>query len=411
MAEKRFSHLFFPGPPEQRDDYSSPRRGGESPRLRAQDRLTHAAHVRLRLEEAWRRAENLAAVAHADRSAVYLEFSSEPGFDLVIKSLEHQRSGIRLLNVKQVGAEGNEITRATVLVPRSQSGYFLRKATAYADEDNRPKRDGTTTPKNAPLINSIGDIRAAVVESFWQDARNRLPDETANWIEVWLSSEDLHSIERFESLCERLRLQVGEGRLTFPERTVILVQANRAQLGELIEQSDDIAEFRAAREVATFFIEQENADQVGWMEDLLGRSDFREVDQIVVLVLDHGVNNGHRLLEPVLPDVDCHAVHPEWGTNDDHGHGTLMAGTAAYGDILEALSDNRPMIIRHGIESAKILPPPPEENPKRLWGHFTSQGVSRAEIQAPHRTRIICMAVTSEDYPTLGRANLVVGTD
>ena len=26
---------------------------------------------------------------------------------------------------------------------------------------------------------------------------------------------------------------------------------------------------------------------------------------------------------------DCHAVMPEWGTNDDHGHGTLMAGTAA----------------------------------------------------------------------------------
>jgi hypothetical protein len=401
MAEKRFSHLFLPGPPEQRDDYSSPRRGGKNPRLRAQDRRTHAAHVRLRLEEAWRRAEHRAAVVHADRTALYLEFSSEPGFDLVIKSLENQRSGIRLLNVKRV--DEDEVTRATVLVPRSQSGYFLRKANAYANEDNRPKKDGTITPKNAPLINSIGDIRAAVVESFWQDTPTGLPGETANWVEVWLSSEDLRAIERFEALCERLQLQVGEGRLIFPERTVILVLASRAQLGELIEQSDDIAEFRAAREVATFFIEQENADQVGSMQDLLRRSDFREIDQIVILVLDHGVNNGHRLLQPLLPDVDCHAVHPEWGTNDDHGHGTLMAGTAAYGDILDALTNNTPLIIRHGLESAKILPPPPEENPKRLWGYFTSQGISRAEIQAPHRKRIICMAVTSEDSSTLGR--------
>jgi hypothetical protein len=66
-----------------------------------------------------------------------------------------------------------------------------------------------------------------------------------------------------------------------------------------------------------------------------------------------------------------------------------MAGTAAFGDLLDCVINNRPVVIRHGLESAKILPPPPETNPKRLWGYFTSQGVSRAEIQAPHRTRII----------------------
>ena len=80
-----------------------------------------------------------------------------------------------------------------------------------------------------------------------------------------------------------------------------------------------------------------------------------------------------------------------------------MAGTAAYGDLLDSITNNRPLVVRHGLESAKILPPPPEANPKRLWGHFTSQGVSLAEIQAPHRTRIICMAVTSEEEPTKGR--------
>ena len=231
----------------------------------------------------------------------------------------------------------------------------------------------------------------------------RLPGEAANWVEVWLSSEDLGVIERFESLCKTRNVQMGEGRLTFPERTVMLVLANRPQLAELIEHSEDVAKFRAAREVATFFIEEENRDQVQWVEDLRRRSDFQNVDQIVVLVLDHGVNNGHRLLEPVLRAVDCHAVNAAWGTHDDHGHGTLMAGTAAYGDLLDLITSNRPLKIRHGLESVKILPPPPETNPKRLWGHFTSQGVSRAEIQAPHRTRIICMAVTSEEEPTRGR--------
>ena len=404
MAGERFSHLFLPGPSDTREDYSSPRQGGDGPRLRAQDRPRHALYVQQKLEEAWRTAIDRQAVAHAERQGVYLEFSSEPGFDLYLKSLESRQSGIRLLNVRKDGPEGSEITRATVFVPQSKSGHFIRKVVAYANEDNPPKKDGSTTPKNADLINSIGDVRSAILESsFWQDGYDRIPGDAPDWIEVWLSSEDLAVIEKFDTLCRERHIQLGEGRITFPERTVMLVLANRTQLNELIEHSDSIAEFRAAREVATFFIEQENRDQVEWVDDLLRRSEVQDVDQIVVLVLDHGVNNGHRLLEPVLPDEDCHAVNPDWGTNDHDGHGTLMAGTAAYGDLLECIEGTVPIVIRHGLESAKILPPPPETNPKRLWGYFTSQGVSRAEIQAPHRKRIICMAVTSEDEPTRGR--------
>ena len=121
------------------------------------------------------------------------------------------------------------------------------------------------------------------------------------------------------------------------------------------------------------------------------------------MILDHGVNNGHRLLQPILADEDCHTVKAEWGIADDHGHGTLMAGTAAYGDLLEALQSEGAIVVRHGLESAKILPPGEEQNQKRLWGYFTAQGISRAEIQASHRARIICMAVTSEDESTRGR--------
>src|SRR5215470_13329160 len=121
MPGETYAHLFLPGPSESRDDYSNPRRGGEGPRLRAQDRPVHAAHVRQKLEEAWTTATDRQAVAHADRQGVYLEFASEPGFDLYLKSLEARRSGIRLLNVKTEGTGENEITRATVYIPQSKS--------------------------------------------------------------------------------------------------------------------------------------------------------------------------------------------------------------------------------------------------------------------------------------------------
>lgn len=54
MADTRFSHLFIPSPSDSRNDYRSPRRGGDGPRLRAQDRPAHAEQVRHALEMAWK---------------------------------------------------------------------------------------------------------------------------------------------------------------------------------------------------------------------------------------------------------------------------------------------------------------------------------------------------------------------
>lgn len=374
MPNQRYPHIFLPGPSRSRDDYSSPRRGGGGPRLRPQDRPTHAANVRTALKNPWRQAEERQAVAHSSRQGVYLEFSSEPGFDLNLKSLESRQAGIKLLNVQTEGQHEDEaVTRATVFIPHEKSAHFLQKAIAYATQDNPQKADGSTTPKNAPLIDSIGDVRAAILESsFWQDSPAKLPGDSPEWVEAWLSSEDLEVIERFIGICRELGIELGEGSLSFPERTVRLILANRSQLESLIEHSDSIAEFRHARAVATFFIEQDNAEQTEWVSELLGRSTVQNSSNTCILVLDHGVNNGHRLLQPLLTEEDCHAVISDWGTGDDHGHGTLMAGTAAYGDLTFCLESNTSQVLRHTLESAKILPPPPEENPRKLWGHFTA---------------------------------------
>ena len=89
------------------------------------------------MRAAWQAGQQRQAVAHADRNGVYLEFYSEPGFDLALKSLEAWKSGIRLLNVRKEGSGAQETTRATVYVPREKSAYFLRRVTAYANEQTR----------------------------------------------------------------------------------------------------------------------------------------------------------------------------------------------------------------------------------------------------------------------------------
>jgi len=73
-----------------------------------------------------------------------------------------------------------------------------------------------------------------------------------------------------------------------------------------------------------------------------------------------------------------------------------MAGTALYEDLVLALLSPDSIRIPYCLESAKIIPPPPESNPKHLWGHITAQGVARAEIQAPERKRVVCLAITND---------------
>lgn len=403
MSSRRFPHLQI-APSEQHTGYTNPRGGPGEPRPPYRERASHGAIIQTKLKEAVEKCADRHAATHVENKGIYLEFTSEPGFDLRIKSLEDKRGGIKLLNVHKVGSKDELTTRATVFIPQSKTSHFLEKATVYLTEDNKPKKDGTSTPKNAALIESITDVRAAILESaFWQDKPERIPDTVPDWVEVWLSTEDTAAIANFRNTCSKLDVTIGDGQIDFPERVVLLILANREQLEALIEHSEYIAEFRAAREVATFFTEQSNEDQTQWVDELLARTSFDNAHDIAVLVLDHGVNNGHRLLEPILDDIDCHSADPTWATNDHNGHGTLMAGTAAYGDIQEQLESISSITIRHSLESAKILPPPPDRTPKKLWGDMTQRGVARAEIQAPTRKRIICMAITSSDEETGGR--------
>ena len=161
--------------------------------------------------------------------------------------------------------------------------------------------------------------------------------------------------------------------------------------------SDDIAEYRRAKETASFWLEIRNADQSEWADDLQNRVHCPTDPDVAICILDTGVNNGHPLLSPLLSDDDCFSVNEEWGTFDHNKHGSLMAGIAGYGDLEACLESGSEIEINHCLESVKILPVPPKETEPDLWGDVTARGISFAEIQKPLRKRIICMAVSAKD--------------
>ncbi len=386
------------------------KKGGDQPPRPPRDRAVHSASLKQQLKAVWTMATNEQAVHHTDRNGVFIEVRSEPGYDLLTKSLESLRSGnpsdwTRLLNVRRESVLANDdhtqqdVVYATIFVPNSKKELFFNQIDKYATEENSK----TGSPKNAALLESISSIRKALeIESFWQDEKGLVPADAPEWCEVWLSSDRDDVIQRFEDLIALQQINAKPGSIKFPDRAVKLVHVNRDQLEAISRASDDVAEYRRAKETAAFWLGLDNKAQAEWVASILDMLSVEPNPDTAVCILDTGVNRGHPLLSPVLAEVDCTSFDPRWGAHDHDKHGTLMAGVGAYNNLQELLLHNEGIVLRHCLESVKILPPNGANEPN-LWGHITAQSLYKAEIQAPDRKRIACMAVTSADTRDQGR--------
>lgn len=395
----KLPHIVLPDQPETRlytSTASAPIEKTVIPRNRAQ----HGQYLQSQFTAAWEESQRSQLALVGARNGVYLEFISDPDAELVTKSLEDMRSKeIRLLNVrKEKNASGQLITLATVYVSNQKRKYFAKKLDEYLSQ-NTDKGN----PKHQDLVASISDIRSALlVDSFWTDTNAPKPGTDKKWVEVWLRGESDEYVNIFDRLLAQLELEARHGVIKFPERMVKVVFASSADLEKLTQASDLIAEYRLAKTTTALFMEMDAKEQAGWVDNLLNRISRPENPVSSVCILDTGINNGNPLIKPFLSGEDCQSVDPSWGAHDHDRHGTLMAGTALYGDLTPLLESPDSVPVPHILESVKILPHDGENEPQ-LWGYITAQGVSRAEIQAPDRKRSYCMAVTATDTRDRGR--------
>lgn len=392
------------------EPFTQPRGGGGAPHLLDRDRNSHSQRLIQKFEEIWTENErnNQARTAQgmATRDGTYLEVVGAAGFDLVTKSLEDRRAGVRLLNIRQEGEAEQRQIKATVYIPKGKEGYFVRKIQAYQSENTR-----SGNPRHARLVSSIEDVRLTLLEGLWTDPSHLIPTDEAKWCEAWLRVEtegnkEQEQIERFTCTADRLQIERKNNYVLFPERAVLLINASREQLINLMLSSDLIAEFRKGQEAAGFWMNETAITQKQWVDDLLSRLEVEAEPKIKICLLDTGVNNGHRLLSPLLADADMLTVDPAWGTDDHYpnpGHGTLLAGLAAYGSLEDVLAKTG-SVSPHRLCSVKILPRPEQEpTPKELWGDVTAQAISRAEIQNPGHRLIYCSSVTAPEDIDKGR--------
>ncbi|MDQ0357005.1 hypothetical protein J2S22_003949 [Rhodoplanes tepidamans] len=293
--------------------------------------------------------------------------------------------------------------QATVFVPDGKLAFFLKRIEAYRDSVTRPRDDGSTSPQNKDLVESISHIRLAALEALWTDDPSLYPqaDQPATW-EVWLRrSNTVDPLARLREHADRFGLTVGENAIEFVDRTIVLVHATAAAMSRSIDILGAIAELRLAKTTAAFFTEMNAVEQRAWVENLAIRLTPPTEGAPYVCLLDTGVNAAHPLLAPVVDANDLHTYKPAWGADDRQGHGTPMAGIAAYGDLAPLLASRDPVPLTHRIESVKIINPA-DPHEKDLYGAVTRECAYRVEVTAD-RPRVFCLSVTTTDSRDRGR--------
>ena len=258
----RHDNVFLSDTAETYDFSSTPKPGGELQIPFRTNRQSHSDKLVAQFREAQNHfnsytPEQVAAISY--NTGTYVEFVGAENCDLVTKSLEDNRQGIKLLNVRDVFSEYDEnhipkiTTKATVFIPTGKEDVFIKKIKDFATKQTKSGK-----PKNNDLVSSIESISDAIkISSFWVGRPTEMPNETKRWYELWVDVDE----ENFDIILQNtfnifndLNLEHRQETeyIRFPERLVLPVFANRLELLSLIKQGVTIAEIRKPAEPNAF---------------------------------------------------------------------------------------------------------------------------------------------------------------
>ncbi len=348
--------------------------------------------------------------SYEEDAGINLEIRGVPNHPLKLEPLDSPRSGITLKNVRQefvvlTGGEEAVIVVATVFVKHGKLTYLTKRVEDYARMATRTDRTGKVIhTDHEDFVANIESIGIAAIEAFWTSKRPLPEIDIAVWWEVWVrvgsEAERGRHEDAVRAEAERLGMQRKDAKLVLPEHSVFLIKTTRRTLASATALLNFVSELRHPALTPEFFIEQTPAEQQQWAAELKSRLVPPPDNAPAVCVLDTGVNRGHPLLSDLLAENDHDTVRAEWGKDDHYtnGHGTQMAGLAAYGDLTPLLDSSGQVALSHRLESVKVLPRFGHNEPEH-YGPITQEAMSQAEINSPERQRVFALAVTATDAP------------
>jgi hypothetical protein len=336
-----------------------------------------------------------------EMEGIVVKIISEPGYPLSpadIQALTTQtgrRSGpvITLLQAIQMEDEaGEEYTRIALHVPFG--------GLTYLEEKIRKFSQGQGVKGNHAFLANIASIARAALKELWTDDPEEFPeDHEPHWWQLWVRKYPEEAWQHFQQIRESLSLEMRGNELILPEHYIVLVRATYDVLASSIPLLDTLAEVRGAHPCSLGLTDLTQREQNEYVDDAVGRISIPGPDAPAVCLLDTGVNRGHKLLEILLSPGDNQSVFPDRDGSDSyrqsmHGHGTPMAGLAAYGDLRNLMASTDHWDQHHRLESVRFLDQSRPHDPDN-YGSVTLQAVSLPEIAHPNRRRVFSLAITA----------------
>ena len=402
LPKPSLKHLFLQQA-AQRIDFKSG--GGGKTLIREVERRRHAALLGQQLKGISKYSDEIQKHILEETlpamEGIVITITTEAGFPLgpqqvqALTTRTGKRSGpvITLLNAMQMtDSDGQLYTRIVLHVPFGGLEYLAQKLHIFA---------GGNGKKQHAFLANINLIAKAALDSLWTDAPEELPkDDKLHWWQLWVRKYPADVWHRFEIIRDNLKLEVKGQELTLPEHHIVLVQATYNVLAGSLPLLDCLAEVRGAHPCSLGLTELSAREQHEYAEDALARIRPPAPDAPAVCLLDTGVNRGHKLLEALIAPGDAQTVFPDGDGSDTyarhraHGHGTPMAGLAAYGDLRLIMAQTGDWDQQHRLESVRVFDQDHPHDPEN-YGSITLQAVALPEIQNPRRKRVYSLAITA----------------
>lgn len=387
------------------------KRTGRNPGVPGRNRNQHGSHLRgqyQNLIEAYDQKREHEVDTITDDSGIYVEIISVEGCKLPLDSLDNRDFKLCSCQMR----ENKEF--ALVFIPEDRRDTFLKKIQQYLDpqKDGKPNKDGVSFPRNHALIDSISEIRLASLESFWTDPPELFPTDRDNdvWWELWLKKNAIDGVENIAaSLAERVNGRLGNTSISFFNSFVVLIKSSVRNLEKAPELISNLEEIRKAKDTPVPILSSSPKEQQEWLQSISDRVSFSENITTSVSILDTGVNYNNMLLSKVCCDDFAVSWDPDWPKYDQYQplapfneHGSLQAGLAAFGNLMDVVLENSAIQLSHVIESARILPPQGNNDPL-LYGAITVGTAYKLEVDRPDLNRVYSLAVTSDHERESGR--------
>lgn len=391
--------LFIPNNFRERVDFVYPRvvvGNGENHYPTRINRIAHARTVLQKLNQV--ESDLSERPSDIQSEGVYIEFEGEvpqDGNEFLLKVESLEASPVYKVVSYSKGADGVE--RAVVFVPEGKLEIFKRRIESTFDEN---------ATRNIFLVNSIADIKKAILKSLWtSDPEDYPADQSAIFLwEVWIFGDEITE-RKFDLFCEQRQiLQVGRS-LKFLDRIVKQVQCSANMLSQILQYHKILCEVRKPSETALPIIDSDIEEQFEWAESLIDNIEVSHSNSEIWL-LDSGLNHNNPIIQNLVNPEKIVAVNEDWGPQDEFNwryHGTRMAGILLFGNLLNKLLQTETVPINHSIGSVKILPPFGNNSPHN-YPSITQDSVSLSEIISPEKKKIYCLAVTDPNLCKQGES-------